>query len=387
MKAASAMETMPRFDLSPAECEGFEAVRRIAQAHRPAAGEALPRAALRTLFGALAPTGYLASTLARSEGGHGLSPLAFGVLVESLAPELTLLGNHSVQRYLADFGSASLKERHLPSLLDGSGIGAIAITEAHAGSDLAAMQTRVRRSGRVHRLSGRKTWVTHGMFATLFVVLARSGDDGSGFTRFIVPAETPGLSVRPLNPIGLRHLSFAEVTFDDCELGDESRLGDEGRGSEGTKTAFPLARALAALQSLRIAEAALDAAHAYAAERQILGTPLSRRELVQDGHVRLATGADALRLLAYRVLSDLSRPEALRSASAVKAAAADLSLDACRWSGEVMGSQALDEDAPINALTCDARMMSVVDGTSVLNRLVVARRTVGAPRPAPNPSA
>lgn len=363
-----------RFALSDAERDGAGAVRRIAAAARVPCDAALSAGELRSLFRALAPTGYLASTLPTELGGHGLSPLAFAALVEALVPQLTLLGNHSVQRYLAEFGNAEQQQAHLPALLDGSGIGAIAITEPDAGSDLEALQTRAVRAGDRYRLNGVKTWVTHGMTATVFIVLARTDE---GFTRFIVPADTRGLSARPLQPIGLKHLTFAEVTFVNCEVPADNVLGDVGHGAAGSKSAFPIARALAALQSLRIAETALELAAGYAKARKILGTPLARREVVQDGYVRLATQVEALRLFTYRTLSDFSRPQTARDASAAKAAASDLALEACRWAADVAGSQGLGSDHPITQLSLDARMMSVVDGTSVLNRLVAARRHLG----------
>lgn len=371
-----------RFALSDAERQGADAVRRIVAAYAgsggsaPAGSAALPRPALSVLFAQLAATGYLGSTLPPALGGSGLSPLAFAVLVESLAPELTLLGNHSVQRYLSEFGNPEQQRSFLPALLDGSGIGAIAITEPHAGSDLAALGTRATRAGANYRLNGSKTWVTHGMTASVFIVLAITEDEG-GLTRFIVPAETHGLSKRPLQPIGLKHLTFAEVTFDDCEVPAQQVLGGVGQGAAGSKSAFPIARALAALQALRIAGAALDAAADYAKGRSILGTPLARREVVQDGYVRLATQVDALRLFTYRALGDFGRPETARDTSAAKAAAADVALQACAWAADVVGSQGLASDHPITHLALDARMMSVVDGTSVLNRLVAARRHLG----------
>jgi alkylation response protein AidB-like acyl-CoA dehydrogenase len=365
-----------RFGLSPHERAGFDAVREIVDRHRSLiGGPPLDRMTLQKLFKSLEPTGYLASTVSTVDGGSGLSPLAFGVLVEALAPEFTLLGNHSVQRYLAEFGSAALKAEHLPLLLDGNGIGAIAITEPHAGSDLSAMHTRAVRNGDRWQLDGSKTWVTHGMVATLFIVLAKTGDDATNaFTRFVVPADTPGLAVKPMSPIGLRHMSFAELSFDACDLPDARRLGDEGGGAEGSKSAFPLARLLATLQSLRIAQAALDIGAAYARERSILGSPLAKRELVLDGHTRRTTNIDALRLLAYSALATFDAPTTVRTASAVKAAAADASIDACQWATELSGSIGLDESHPIHTLARDAKMMCVVDGTSVLNRLVVGRR-------------
>jgi len=364
-----------RFALSEAEREGFGAVRAIVGDRVGAAGlhqgAPLAKEELQALFLALAPLGYLGSTLARADGGHALSPLAFGALVEALAPEYTLLGNHSVQRYLAAFGSDAQKRAYLPSLLDGSGIGAIAITERDAGSDLAALSTTATPKGDVYVIDGEKTWVTHGLVASLFVVLARSP---AGLTRFLIGADTPGLSLSAMHPIGLCHLSFARLRFEHCEVPASARLGGDGEGAAGAKSAFPLARVLAGLQALRLAESAIENAMAYARERKILGAALDRREIVQDGLARLLTEHAALRLLAYRSLCALEADGALGTAAGLKAAAADLALKACRFCAELQGSDALDTHARIHALERDARMMAVVDGTSVLNRLVLGRR-------------
>jgi len=211
--------------------------------------------ALRAIFRELQPTGYLGSVLPPEAGGKGLSPLAFAALVEGLAPDLTLLGNHSVQRYLHSFGSATQCRRFMPGLLSGEEVGAIAITEAQAGSDLARIETVARRVGDRCVLNGRKTWVTHGMVASSFIVLARTGEAKDQFARFSVPDDSRGLQRYQQKPVGLTHLSFAHLEFHDCEIDVELRLGEEGQGLKGAKEAFPIARVLAALQALRVGRA------------------------------------------------------------------------------------------------------------------------------------
>src|SRR5271156_3889573 len=206
-----ANDTAPRFDLSVGERALLEQAEAIAVSHTPADGESMALAALRGVFRALEPTGYLGSVLPLEAGGKGLSPLAFAALVEGLAPDLTLLGNHSVQRYLHSFGSASQCRRFMPGLLSGEDIGAIAITEAQAGSALARIETVARRVGDRYVLNGRKTWVTHGMVASSFIVLARTGDGKDQFTRFIVSGNSEGLQRSKQRPVGLTHLSFAHL--------------------------------------------------------------------------------------------------------------------------------------------------------------------------------
>jgi alkylation response protein AidB-like acyl-CoA dehydrogenase len=360
-----------RFGFSTAETALLERAEAIAAATPRPDGRPLNAAELRKLFTELAPTGYLASTLPKEAGGHGLSAIAFAALAEGLAPRLTLLGNHSVQRYLHQFGNAQQQARFMPALLEGEGIGAIAMTEANAGSDLAHMATTARRVGNAYVLDGEKTWVTHGLAATLVVVLARTE---AGLTRFIVPGDAPGLRREPLEPVGLRHLGFARLTFRGCEVPLELRLGAEGEGLKGAKAAFPIARVLAALQALRIARAALEIARAYAEDRVAARTPLASSSLVQHGLAQLWARCEGARLLCLRVANDLQAGDAVALASGAKALAGELALDACRWAEDLLGSSSLHAEHPLAQLMGDARMMAVVDGTSVLNHLVVARR-------------
>jgi len=370
-----ANDIAPRFDLSAGESALLERAAAIAASHAPVDGHSMSLAALRGVFRELEPTGYLGSVLPPEAGGKGLSPLAFAALVEGLAPDLTLLGNHSVQRYLHSFGSGTQCGRFMPGLLSGEEIGAIAITEAQAGSDLARIETVARRAGDRYVLNGRKTWVTHGMVASAFIVLARTGDDQ--FTRFIVPGDSEGLQRSKQKPVGLTHLSFAHLEFHDCEVEAGLRLGEEGQGVKGAKEAFPIARVLAALQALRIGRAALSLASDYARKRVVASQSLADSSLVQHGYSTLWARCEATRLLCFRVAANLAAPDATAMASAAKAAAGELALDACRWASDCMGSAGLGADHRLVRLHNDARMMSVVDGTSVLNHLVAARRSIG----------
>ena len=360
-----------RFCRSDRETAFLERAVAIAAAHPAPSDRALTGDELRTLFRALVPTGYLASTLPPQAGGHGLTALEFSALVEGLSPALTLLGNHSVQRYLHQFGHAQQRARFLPGLLAGEGIGAIAMTEEHAGSDLDRMQTTAKRIGGGYLLDGVKTWVTHGMAATVFVVLARTEH---GLTRFLVPGDSPGLQREALDPVGLRHLGFSRITMRSCEVPVELRLGGEGEGLKGAKAAFPIARVLAALQAVRIARAALEIARDYASARVVGGSALATSSLVQHGHAQLWARCEAVHLLCLRVAADLAVGDAVAMASAAKGLAGELALEACRWCADLLGSSSLHAAHPLMRLAADARMMAVVDGTSILNHLVVARR-------------
>jgi alkylation response protein AidB-like acyl-CoA dehydrogenase len=361
----------PRFDRSGSENALLERAQAIAVAHARPPGRPLDAKELRAIFRELAPTGYLGSTLPKEAGGHGLSGLEFSALCEGLAPALTLLGNHSVQRYLHQFGNADQQRRFLPALLEGEGIGAISMTEPHAGSDLDRMTTTARRVGNAYVIDGEKTWVTHGMAADVIVLLAKTD---AGLTRFLVPGDAPGLQREALEPIGLKHLAFARLSFRGCEVPASMRLGDEGAGLQGAKAAFPIARVLAGLQAVRIAKAAVEIARDYAQGRVAARTPLASSSLVQHGLAQLSGRCEAVRLLCLRVAGDLQAADAVANASAAKALAGELALEACRFAEDLLGSVGLHASHALTALAGDARMMAVVDGTSVLNHLVVARR-------------
>jgi alkylation response protein AidB-like acyl-CoA dehydrogenase len=360
-----------RFSLTQRERALFERAEAIAAAHPRPQGRSFSADELRVIFRTLAPTGYLGSTLPVEAGGHGLSGLEFASLVEGLSPGLTMVGNHSVQRYLYQFGSPAQQAQYLPGLLAGEDIGAIAMTESHAGSDLASMRTQARRQGDCYVLDGEKTWVTHGQAATVFVVLARTE---SGLTRFLVPGDTPGLEREALAAVGLGHIAFARLTFQSCELPLQARLGEEGAGLDGAKAAFPIARVLAAMQGVRIARAALDIARDYADGRLVVNAKLSSSTLVQYGLARLWARCEAVQLLCRRVATQLDAADAVVMGSAAKALAGELALEACRWTEDLLGSTSLHQSHPLAALAGDARMMAVVDGTSVLNHFVTARR-------------
>jgi alkylation response protein AidB-like acyl-CoA dehydrogenase len=372
-----------RFDLSSDERKLLAFAQGVTAPYAAHQG-ALPLATLQEIFRKLEPSGYLGSILPVAAGGKGLSPLAFAALVEGLSPALPLLGNQSVQRYLHDFGSPAQCIRFLPGLLSGDEVGAIAISETQAASDLSRIETTATKHGSSWKVTGRKTWVTHGMVASLFIVLAKSGEAPGQFTRFIVTPDMPGLVRRPLEPIGLTHLSFAELELNDCEVSDELRLGGEGEGASGAKAAFPIARLLAALQALRIAQAAIEITADYARERIVAGSALVERSLVQRGHADLWARIEAARLLAYRAAANLADDEASTLASGAKAISGELALEACRWAADCMGSSVLPASHRLHRLHNDARMMAVVDGTSLLNHLVVARRGIArgiSPKP------
>ncbi|GAC1587928.1 MAG: acyl-CoA dehydrogenase [Candidatus Velthaea sp.] len=332
----------------------------------------LTRAELGDIYGRLRPLGYFGSIIPKSAGGSGLTPLAFAAIVEGLAPDLTFVGNHSVQRYLHATGDAALCERFLPALFTGDAIAAIAITEDQAGSDLSRLQTMARRTAGGWTIDGVKTWVTHGLVADLIVVVAKNESD-NGLIRFIVDIKSPGIRRTPRTPVGLQHLTVADVAFSGVEGPAGNRLREDDAAS-GTKSAFPIARALAALQALRTADAALHLALTFARERLLFGKRLSEFHLVQAKVADADARIRAARLLAYHVLAHLHESDADWIAAEAKFFGCETALTVCLLASEILGVHALAASHPVNDHINDVRMLAVADGPSVVNRLIAGRQ-------------
>lgn len=367
------MTAPPRFGLGEEERSARDAASDTARRFDADAepGRAFTRDELRALFRALAPLGYLSSILPDPDSGRAASVPRFAAMVEGVSPDLPLLGNHSVQRYLHAHGDPEQKARYLPGLLTGEAIAAIAISEPGVGGDLKAMTTEAKPSDGGYVLNGEKHWVTHGPSADFFVVLARTG---KGATRFLVPRGASGLAVTPMATVGLRRLGFARLHFSDCRIAAENRLGPEGAGLEGAKSAFPIARLLAGLQAIRLGEAAVELAVEMASERRIFGRRLIDAEVVHGDAAEHLARSEAARLLCYQGLAGIDAAGATGRASIAKAVATATAQGACAWSRALLGAAALEATHPINRLAADLDMMAVVDGTATLNRLVAGRR-------------
>lgn len=365
-----------RFSLDEREAALFRQGEEIAAAFPRPSGRPFTRDELLAIYARLAPTGYLGSVLPEAAGGAELGALGFAALLEGLSPGLALIGNHSVQRYLHAFGSPGQKERYLSDLLAGRSIAAIAITEPGVGGDLSRIGTTATACDGGYILDGQKTWVTHGPVADLVVVLAMTT---VGPTRFLVRGDAPGLTCRRMEPMGLSHMSFGELTLSGVAVAAEDRFGPEGEGHAGAKSAFPIARVLAALQAIRIGEAALETARGYARSRTLFGQSLADSAEVQARFAALSGELAGGRLLSYAAATRLGSSDAIARSAVAKSSACAAAVAACRWAGELLGSTGL-LDRDLARHLADANMMAVVDGTVALNRFVAARRALSPGR-------
>ncbi|MGW5420812.1 acyl-CoA dehydrogenase family protein [Streptomyces sp. NPDC003943] len=367
--------------------ELFALVREIA------AREIAPRAAEeeaaghfpRELFSLLSASGLLGLPYDSAYGG-GDQPYAvyLQVLEELAAVRLTValgVSVHSLSCHaLAAFGTDEQRAAHLPAMLGGGLLGAYCLSEPSSGSDAAALRTRAVREGDIWVLDGTKAWITHGGIADFYTVMARTGGAGpKGITAFLVPGDAPGLSAAaPERKMGMKGSPTAQVHLDGVRVPDARRIGAEGQGFAIALAALDSGRLGIAACAVGVAQAALDAAVAYARERRQFGRPIADfqglRFLLADMATQIEAGR-ALYLEAAR-LRDEGRPFGKQAAMA-KLFCSDAAMRVTTDAVQVLGGYGYTADFPVERFLREAKVLQIVEGTNQIQRIVIARHLAG----------
>jgi acyl-CoA dehydrogenase len=339
-----------------------------------------PRATLRKmgemgLLGILTPEAY---------GGLGLGYLAYAVLLEEIAAAdaahatIASVTNGMPQSLILAHGSEAQRDRWLPRLAAGEAIGAFCLSEPHAGSDAAALRTRARRVSGGYRLDGSKAWITSGGEADVYLVLAKTDPEAGarGITAFVLERGTPGLSFgAPERKLGQHAAITTSVRLDDAFVPEEQRLGEEGQGFVMAMSALDGGRVGIAAQALGIARAAFAAAARHAEEREAFGRPIREFQGVGFKLADMATRIDAARLLTQRAAWLLDRgTRATKEVSMAKLAASEAAVFVCDAAVQVFGGYGYSADYPVERYLRDARVTTLYEGTSEIQRVVIARQ-------------
>jgi alkylation response protein AidB-like acyl-CoA dehydrogenase len=335
---------------------------------------------MKALLRMTVPLGYPGAVVSKEDGGAGLDYLSLGVLVEELAPTLGFLAAHVVPRQIAMLGSPAQKRRYLPALLSAEQLSTTAITEPDVGSDAGAIAMTARRTGDRYVLDGTKSWLTIGSLAHVVTVLVSTdpAKGPRGLSRLIVDMDHARLRTSTYTTLGDRLFPFAEVTFSGYEVPVENRLGDEGEGLRMTLRAIQASRASMASHAVGIAQAAVDAAIAYARERRQFGRPIGTFQLIQGAIADMIAETEAARLMANRVWLMLDRgDECTREASLAKFYATEAAVRVTSRAVQVHGANGVSDRYPVERLFRDARMLTFPDGTSEVHRLLVGRAALG----------
>ncbi|MEW1655409.1 acyl-CoA dehydrogenase family protein [Streptomyces sp. NPDC093707] len=337
---------------------------------------------------ALGDLGFLGLTLPEEYGGSGGDHLAYALVTEELGRgDSAVRGIVSVSlglvaKTVAAWGDEEQKRTWLPRLASGAALGCFGLTEPGTGSDAAALATRAVRDGAGGDwvLDGSKMFITNGTVADVVLLFARTGGPGhKGISAFLIPADTPGLTCRPIHgKLGLRGQATAELVLEGVRVPAGAMLGPEGKGFSVAMSALAKGRMSVAAGCVGIAQAALDAALGYAGQREQFGAPIAGRQLVQELISDIAVDVDAARLLTWRVadLIDRGRPFATE-ASKAKLFASEAAVRAAGNALQVFGGYGYIDEYPVGKLLRDARVMTLYEGTSQIQKLLIGRALTG----------
>jgi len=375
------------FELSKQQIELRERARETVARDIAPIVEALPRGTKlsadqwRKIYRALKPLGYLGSTISRDLGGAGMRYVDYGLLLEALASGPLILGEIVPPRTINYLGTPEQKARWLPRLFDGELVSTAAITEPQAGSDLRGLKTTAAEDDGGFRVDGVKKWIKLGGVSDLITLLVVNAGTEAGkprTSRLVLERTQSPWESRELETTGMEAISFAELRFKAVRVPKENLLGEAGLGAEQFNRGIEASRAFVALQSVGIARRALDTAIAYAKERFAFGRPLAKFQAIQTALADAAAKLEAARLLSLRALASLDAGRRVPGEVAMaKFFATETAVEVCHIAMDCMGAQGLAREAGAERCWRDCRMMTVIDGTSGIQRLIVGRELLG----------
>ncbi len=334
----------------------------------------------------LATVGFLGLTLPEEYGGTPCDNVAYCLVLEELGVvDSAVRGVISVNvglvgKTIAVWGTEEQRRRFLPPLCAGRAIGCFALTEPGSGSDPASLVTTARRDGEEWVLNGTKMFITNGMRAGVALVFARTGEAGpKGITAFLVPTDRPGLTrTRITGKLGLRAQDTAELTFQDVRVSDALRLGGEGEGLRVALSALNRGRMSVAAGCVGIARGALEASLRYARERRQFGKVIAGHQLVQEHLAQMAVDVEAARLLTLLVADMFDRGrEVTIESSIAKYHASEAAVRAANAAIQVHGGYGFVDEYPVAKYLRDARVMTLYEGTSEIQKLIIGRYLTG----------
>jgi alkylation response protein AidB-like acyl-CoA dehydrogenase len=340
----------------------------------------------RAIVGKLASLGFLAAALPEEHGGLGLDMVSYTLLVEELGRAdsnvrgLVSVSNGLYGTSVARWGTAEQRARLLPPLAAGEELGCYALTEPGAGSDPGSLETRAERDGDGYVLRGQKVFITLGSWATWALVFARTGEPGPrGITCFVVPTSAEGFEARPIKgKLGLRAQDTAELHLDGVRVGADSVLGEVGGGFKVAMSALDHGRISLGAGCVGIAQGCLDAAVAYTTERKQFGRSVASFQLVQELLADIAVETEAARLLVWRAAATADRGERYTvEASYGKYFASEVAVRAANAALQAHGGYGYVDEYPVGKYLRDARVTTLYEGTSQIQKLLIGRALTG----------
>jgi alkylation response protein AidB-like acyl-CoA dehydrogenase len=325
-------------------------------------------------------------------GGPGMDTVSYVLMIEEVARVYTAMStalgvtNSAVQVPLLQFGTDAQKQKYLKRLATGEILGSFCLTEASAGSDAAGIQATAKRDGEIYRLNGAKTWVTNGSVAGVHIVFAKTDPDGGGvdrsavadkkgITAFLVESAFKGFKIgRHEDKMGQRSSPSVEILLNDCEVPAANRLGEEGQGLKIALTALDGGRIGIAAQAIGLAQGALDESIKYAKQRRAFGKSIGDFQAIQWMIADMQTELEAARGLTYYAawLKDSGKPMG-SAASKAKLYSSEMANRVAYKAVQIHGSVGYSRETDVERMYRDARVITIYEGTSEVQRMIIAR--------------
>ena len=332
--------------------------------------------------------GYFGVQIPKKLGGAGMDAMSFMIVIEEISRACAGLGlclsvHYGVGVYpLMAFGSEEQKKKWVPPLAKGEKIGAFCLTEPNAGTDAAGIEATAIRDGEHYLINANKVFVTNGGVADVCLIFARTNLEAGrkGISVVVVERGTPGFVVGDLEDLcGMRANPVSSIRLYDCRVPVKNLLGKEGMGLQIGLSALDTGRMGIAAQSLGIAQAAFDEAVKYAKERRQFGVPIAKHQAIQMMIADMATQIDAARLMVYRaaVMDNQGKPLSQVAAMA-KLFASETACNVTDLAVQIHGGYGYSKSYPVERYYRDARVTRIYEGTSEIQRVVIARSVLGS---------
>jgi len=339
----------------------------------------------RALYGKLTDAGIMGLLVPEAYGGSGADYVSYALTIEEIARvdagTATTLSVHAmICNAIAKLGNDEQRERWLGPLATGDIIAGFALTEPDAGSDAAAIRARAVREGESYVLNGRKQWCTNGGYAAVVMAMFRTGDAGAkGISAFLVDTSVPGVEVeRVTEKLGIHTSNTVDLAFTDARIPAAALIGPPDAGLASALTTLAAGRIGIAAQATGILAACLDASEKFATERVAFGRKIGAFEGIAFKIAQMATDLDAARLLTYRAaaLCDAGRPFAIEASKAKLFASTAARVHASE-AVQIHGGYGYTTEFPVERYYRDAKITEIYEGTSEIQKLIIARDLVG----------
>lgn len=337
----------------------------------------------RSIFDKMADLGLAGIPWPEKYGGIGSDYVSYVIAVEELSRVcasigVTLSAHVSLASWpIFKYGNEEQKQTFLRRLAEGSALGAYALSEPGAGSDVASMKMTAKEDGDDYILNGSKVWITNGSVADIYVVFAKTDSDAKhrGISAFIVEAGTEGFTYgKKERKLGIRSSPTTELIFENCRVPKENLLGKEGEGFKIAMTTLDGGRSGIAAQAVGIAQGALDASANYAKEREQFGKPIAHNQGISFKLADMATETEAARLLTYQAAWRETEGLDYSKASAMaKLFAGDTAMKHTVEAVQIFGGYGYTKDYPVERYMRDAKITQIYEGTNEIQRLVIGR--------------